>query len=71
MVAAASATCLGPEQTTVSRERASWGRSAETSPPPKWMPPMPPVAITPIPAASAANAVADTVVAPSRPRATT
>ena len=71
MVAAASATCLGPEQTTVSRERASWGRSAETSPPPKWMPPIPPVAITPIPTASAANAVADTVVAPSRPRATT
>jgi hypothetical protein len=35
------------------------------------MPPIPPVDITPMPTASAANAVADTVVAPSRPRATT
>jgi hypothetical protein len=41
------------------------------SPPPKWIPPIPPVAIIPIPATSAVNAVADTVVAPSRPRATT
>ena len=60
---------LGPAHTTATGVRASSSRSAEMSIdscPPRWTPPMPPVAKTPMPASCAAIMVADTVV-PAQP----
>ena len=76
---------LGPAQTTSIGVRASSSRSDEMSSDgrrpsgspvrpgspraPRWTPPIPPVAKTPMPAAAAAIIVADTVVAAQPPRA--
>ena len=59
---------FGPEQTTATGVCASSNRSADTSmlaSPPRWTPPIPPVANSPMPARCARIIVADTVVAPS------
>ena len=70
-VAGKSSTILAPEQTTIIGVRASSGKSAETSgKPPRWTPPMPPVAKTFMPARCAIHMVEATVVAPFQPRAT-
>ena len=68
-----SRTDLAPEQTTATGNRASAVRSADTSPvsvTSRCTPPMPPVAITPMPARDAIAMVAATVVEPARPVAT-
>ena len=64
-------TDFAPAQTTATGVRPSSKRSAETSQlrsPPRWTPPTPPVTKTATPARAARSAVAETVVAPSRPR---
>ena len=62
---------FGPEHTSSPGVRASSNRSALTSgSSPGCTPPIPPVALTTIPAFAAAQIVALTVVAPSSPLAT-
>src|ERR1051325_6999087 len=61
---------LAPEQTTATGKRARAPRSELTSSvseAPRWTPPIPPVANTPMPARCAASIVAATVVEPVPP----
>mmetsp|Transcript_12149 Transcript_12149/g.29424 ORF Transcript_12149/g.29424 Transcript_12149/m.29424 type:complete len:404 (-) Transcript_12149:1594-2805(-) len=69
-----SSTDLAPAHTTATGVRPSSVRSADTSmvrSPPRCTPPIPPVTKTAMPARAARSMVAETVVAPVTPRATT